>query len=971
MLLENLNKEQLEAVTNTQGPLLIVAGAGTGKTTVVTRKIGFLVEQKLALPSEILALTFTEKAAGEMEGRTLELLPLGNYDLWISTFHSFCERVLKQHGAHIGLPHEFKLLSDTAQWMLVYKNFDQFDLDYYRPSGTPYKFIETLCTHFSKCKDELVSPEDYLNYAESLKLNGDSSILLSSEESILEQKRLLEISSAYHTYQKLLLNNDSLDFGDLINYTLKLFKERPNVLRYYQNHFKYVMVDEFQDTNFAQYELIKLLCNTGSKNLAVVGDDDQSIYKFRGASVSNILNFKKDFPELKQTTLIENYRSSQEILDLAYNFIKHNDPNRLEVELGINKRLNGHQTEPATIAVIEAIDIGSELAMMISKIIEIKKENPNITWNDFAILIRSNNSANEIIPRLESSGIPYAFMANSGLYKKPLVSFLINYMRLLNNFHDSSSLFKLLSFSKFTLEHTELSKITHYANKKTLSIYEALELDDLLSTLTHNSRQKIQIVKDTLNHHAKESRERGASELFAYIVKDLGLPELLEEDSIENVQNREYLEQFYKYIENFEQESGERHLTDFLYNLELEMKAGSEGQIKFDPENGPESLKILTIHASKGLEFENVFMPGMVDQRFPSRDKNRGIDLPDALVKDILPDGDFHLEEERRLFYVAITRAKKRIYFSWAKDYGGKKEKKPSIFLSEAELISKNLHKKSTGKVVFKDKAQLDRDKIVFHDIPETFSFTDLSTFEKCPLEYKYKNYLKLPLPGAPQLSFGITMHRVFQEYMQDFINRKNNSQMDLFGESTVVDYGKIELLEELYKKAWIDDWYATKKQKEEFKNKGKDMLKIFYKATIDTKPKPKYVEQFFKLPIGNFHFVGKIDRADETPDGLAIIDYKTGKVPSKKTKSDLDQLRVYEWASKEFLNEKVSTLCYWYLEAGEIVSEKLSTPDEMLDFQENILSEINNIIEAIKYDTFFELHKSKPQHFCQFEDYK
>src|ERR1051326_936101 len=320
-LLNNLNKQQIAAITHASGPLLIVAGAGTGKTTVITRRVAYLVQEKLARPEEIVALTFTEKAAGEMQERVDLLLPLGYYDQWIATFHGFCERVLKNHALDIGLPNDFGILDEVNQWILVYKNLDKFNLNYYKPLGNPAKFIDALLSHFSRCKDELITPEEYLDYVQSLRLAQDTpektkkkKSKKKEEEATVEQTdeaeifRMEELANAYHTYQKLLVDNNFLDFGDLINYSLQLFKIRPKILEYYQKKFKFLMVDEFQDTNFAQYQLVKMLAGT-DQNLVVVGDDDQSIYKFRGASISNILKFKEEYPKLKQITLVENYRS--------------------------------------------------------------------------------------------------------------------------------------------------------------------------------------------------------------------------------------------------------------------------------------------------------------------------------------------------------------------------------------------------------------------------------------------------------------------------------------------------------------------------------------------------------------------------------------------------------------------------------------------------------------------------------------
>src|SRR3989338_1028203 len=342
-LLDGLNKVQAETVQHRMGSLLIVAGAGTGKTTVITRRIAWLIERKLADPENILAVPFTEKAATEMEELVDQLLPYGYVDVAISTFHAFCERVLRDHGLDVGLPADFKLLSTAEQWLLVRQNLDKFELDYYRPLGNPTKFIHALIRHFSRLKDEDISTDEYLKYAEGRMLNLDSAEFIGSkEEEEQEVKRLLEVASAYHLYQKLLLDKGALDFGDLITETLRLLSRRPNILKTFREKYKYILVDEFQDTNYAQYELVKLLAGD-SKNLTVVADDDQSIYKFRGASFSNIIKFKQDFPESHQVSLIENYRNSQNILDLSYKFIQGNNPDRLEVQLSHAKTKNKKQ----------------------------------------------------------------------------------------------------------------------------------------------------------------------------------------------------------------------------------------------------------------------------------------------------------------------------------------------------------------------------------------------------------------------------------------------------------------------------------------------------------------------------------------------------------------------------------------------------------------------------------------------------
>lgn len=973
-LLVGLNSEQTEAVKHTTGPLLIVAGAGTGKTTVITRKIAYLIEQGLAKPEEILALTFTDKAAGEMQERVDLLLPLGYYDMWISTFHSFCERILKSHGLDIGLPNNFQLLNEVQQWILVHRNFDKFDLNYYRPLGNPNKFIDALISHFSRCKDELISPSDYLKYAQELRLETDEPVKgkKTRREDVDETEitRIEELANAFHVYQKLLRDNGFLDFGDLINCTVELFQKRPKVLKCYQDKFKFIMVDEFQDTNYAQYQLVKMLAGERG-NLVVVGDDDQSIYKFRGASVSNILKFKENFQESKQIALVGNYRSRQEILDLAYNFIQANNPDRLEIKLDINKKLKSGSDEKAgEVRVLEGQDLSEELDCVAKKILELKNNGTVQSWNDFAVLIRANNQADELLPVLDSYNIPYTYFANRGLYKKPIVLDVLSYMRVLDNTHDSSSLYRVLTLPPFRLTHHELSTLLQYSSQKTLTLYETLLAAQTFAELSEEARKKLGQLLAFLSKHSQMLKSSTATEIMVETVAVLGLEEKLKEDSQNGNESRELLDQFYKRVEEFEKQSEQRSLHDFLQALNLEMQAGNDGGIKFDPNLGPESVKVLTVHSAKGLEFKCVFVINMVDQRFPSRKQPDPIEIPKQLIKEILPEGDFHLQEERRLFYVALTRAKTHLYLTWAKDYGGARAKKPSQFLVETGLVPSEKVSKATGKVVFtKTNGNGDRKEKtqVYHKLPSAFSYTQLTDFESCPLKYKYVHFLKLPWPGSHHMSFGSTIHKTFEEFLKIYKNNQDLKQMDLFGQTPAQNpLPEFKLLEQFYQKYWIDDWYPSKKEKEGYRKLGWKMLETFHANLSEQQPTPKYIEKFFKLKLQDFEFRGKIDRADQTKQGLEIIDYKTGKTP--KNKKDVDQLKIYQWAAQEFLKEKVGSLKYWYLQDNEFVEQSLSSPEEIVTLQEELLEIMKKIVNTVKFDLFKEEHAKLKDHNCPFE---
>src|SRR5258708_6943410 len=377
---KKLNKEQLQAIRHGSGPLLIIAGAGTGKTTVITERVKYLIEKGLAKPEEILALTFTEKAVREMEERIDVALSYGYTNMWVLTFHSFCERVLRQQALHIGLDPRFKLTSEAETTQLIRKNLFKFKLNYFRPLGNPYKFIGGMIQHFSRLQDEDINPQDYLKWATRLRKDA------------VEVKKYKELASAYKTYEELKIKNGLMDFGDLITKTLKLLRDRPNILKEYQKQFKYILIDEFQDTNYSQNKLAILLANK-EQNINVVGDDDQSVYRFRGAAVSNIIQFRKNFTKTKVVVLTKNYRSTQEILDRSYDLIQHNNPDRLEVVEGINKKLISERKEVGTkVSFIHADRVENEVDEVAKEILR-QAQDHGYDFKDIAILVRANNHA--------------------------------------------------------------------------------------------------------------------------------------------------------------------------------------------------------------------------------------------------------------------------------------------------------------------------------------------------------------------------------------------------------------------------------------------------------------------------------------------------------------------------------------------------------------------------------------------------
>jgi DNA helicase II / ATP-dependent DNA helicase PcrA len=980
-LLKDLNNEQRAAVTHAGGPLLIVAGAGTGKTTVITRRIAWLIQEGLAKPEEILALTFTDKAALEMEERVDKLLPMGFVNVLVSTFHGFGQSVLQDWGLEIGVPNTFRLLTQAEQWMLVRRNLDRFKLDYYKPLGNPTRFIHALIQHFSRAKDEEVYPDDYLKLADAKRLDtgatefvkkGKRKRKAAAAEALpdgdeMESQRLTEVAEAYKTYQDLLHKEGVLDFGDLINYALKLFRTRPKVLERYQKRFKYILVDEFQDTNYAQYELLKLLTKPAN-NITVVGDDDQSVYKFRGASISNILEFKQDYPEAKEIFLTQNYRSYQNILDTAYEFIQLNNPYRLEVKLAkkgksLSKKLVAARAGQGDVAYLPFQTGQDEAEGVVAKIIELQKKT-KAAWSEFAILVRANSQAQLFIQALRRAQLPYTYVANRGLYSESIVVLMVSYLKLLDNYHESEALYHVLTSEPFTLPHEDVSRLAYHAKKFTVSLYEALKGASALG-LSQTGVEAAQRLLGMIDKHTAYAREHSAAEVYVTAVNDLGINERLQHPA--SVREAQLLTALYHRIVRFEADTDDASLAGFLRYLSLEQESGEEGELPTDTEEGPDTVKVITVHSAKGLEWRYVFLVQLVDRRFPSVERREAIELPTELVKEILPEGDVHLQEERRLFYVGLTRARDGLFISRASDYFGKTTRRPSRFLLELGLVSEAEASAKLAKLA--PQVSVGTQVPKRFSVPDSFSFSSISSFKKCPLEFKYRHLLKLPQPGAAQLSFGNTIHKTFELYLKLWQQRSNVTQADLFGgKGSGAKLPTFDELKHFYEEAWVDEWYESKSQKQEYRDKrGPEQLKNFYETIVAVPPSVKYLEQFFKIALGPYKFVGKIDRMDAAGGGVAIIDYKTGEEPAKGLeKVDKDQLTIYQIAAEEFFKEKVTSARYWYLKPNSFSPEFVASREQEKELKQEYEAVIQDIVRTIETDSFNEVDETV-RHECRY----
>ncbi|MBI2414705.1 UvrD-helicase domain-containing protein [candidate division WWE3 bacterium] len=937
-----LNISQQKAVNHEIGPLLVVAGAGTGKTRVIAQRIKHFIEDKNINPKEILALTFTEKASGEMLARVDDVMPLGYEEPWINTFHSFADRVLRAEGIEIGLDPSFKILSSPEQWILFRKNLFKFSLNYFRPLGNPTKFISAILKFISRLQDENISTQEFAKFAQEFK--GDTE----------ETKRWQELAQVFTDYQALKLENSVLDFGDLIVWLIKLFRDRPNILKKYQNQFKHVMVDEFQDTNHAQYELIKLIApvnNLKQRSLLVVGDDSQSIYKFRGAAVSNILEFQNDYKDADMVTLLENYRSTQSILDPAYKLIQNNNPDTLETKLGISKELvskvKGKGIKPQ-VFLTETAEL--EVELVVKKILEILANESTFTYKDFAILARANSHLDPFIFALRKYGLPYQLVGNRGLYDREEIRDVLAILRIIVDPNDGICLYRTLNIDSLDIPSEVISAMLTQMRANKVSLWSVV-------------KEKQEVSVEYLVTKIKEFQDLitklSPSEFVYRVVNDLNyLSSYILDETIENqmcIKNMDlFLNIAKKFEVGFQTDTKERPtVVDFVDYVDLLIDAGdnpAQAELQdFD------TINLMTVHASKGLEFPVVFMVNLVSDRFPTRNRSDVIDLPDEIIKEVLPSGDAHLQEERRLFYVGATRAQKYLFMTLAKNYGGVREKRPSGYLEETGLKITEL---SAEKLKVEKKSQVGlfgmesgfrepKAEKITNFIPKFLSYSQVSTYEDCPLKYKYSYVLNIPQPPSHALTFGNTIHNTLRDYHTKLLFEK-------------VSFN--DLLE-MYEKNWEGAGYIDEAHRKAQFEKGKEILKKYFEDNSDKQFKTVALEKSFNLWIGGTKFYGRIDRIDELSDGnVEIIDYKTGQAKDQKYVDKDDQVTFYAIGAKEALGYTPEKMSLYFVETGE----KITTTRDSSDLAEK-KKEVEEVVAEIKSGNF----KANPGMQCDWCAYK
>ncbi len=609
-LLDELNDKQYEAVTTTEGPSLVIAGAGSGKTKVLTHKIAYLIGEKNIKPWNILAITFTNKAANEMKERVRNLIGEVADDIWMGTFHSICVRILRKTIDRIGFDSSFVIFDTSDQKTMIKKILKEQNLD------DKIFTDKSVLYEISNAKNEMLQPAQY-----AARSNGDF--------------RKEQIAEIYSIYQKRLKENNAIDFDDIINFTIEILLDNPDILEYYSDKFRYVLVDEYQDTNKSQFTLVTLLASKFG-NITVVGDNDQGIYSFRGADISNILNFEKDFPGTKIIKLEQNYRCTQNVLNVANEIIKNN-------ETKYEKKLWTSNEAGSLPKVYRGDNEYDEANYIVSEINSLRR-NEYYKYSDFAVLYRMNTQSRSIEDILRRENIPYKIIGGLKFYERKEIKDIIAYLRLIHNVADNLSLTRIINEPKRGVGKTSLDNVEQIANSNGIPMYEVIKRADEfgLNRVFGNTREFIATIEELRD--LKDTKL--ISDLIKETLKKTGYTKALEDENTIEAENRiENLNEFLTVAIEFEEQSADHSLTEFLEGITL--SSDLDGM-----EEAEESITLMTLHSAKGHEFPAVFLVGMEEGIFPG-------------YKSIGEEKE--LEEERRLCYVGITRAKEKLFMTAAK----------------------------------------------------------------------------------------------------------------------------------------------------------------------------------------------------------------------------------------------------------------------------------------------------------------
>ncbi|HTV58188.1 MAG TPA: ATP-dependent DNA helicase [Verrucomicrobiae bacterium] len=967
-----LNEEQRRAVEHGEGPLLVVAGAGTGKTRVITERIRRLLEDHADLPGEaILGLTFTDKAAGEMKHRVVKSIGERAEGVWLSTFHKFClDRVLKAADPNV------EVLDTLDHRILLRRNIGELGLKHFKRLQEPAEFLSDFEQFFSRCQDELVSPDDYDRYAAGLRqeFGAQKKTMEADAREIaeVEIEKQEELARVYRTSERLLRERNFVTFGGQLQRAVELLKSDAALRRQVRGEFRYILVDEFQDTNIAQLELLWLLAED-HRNIVAVGDDAQAIYRFRGASFGSFTIFLKRFcgvrepkhgPETDKhlVSLAQNYRSTRRILRVAEEVIANNEPSPLLPP----KHLVTQNRDGEKIRVAEFAAPTEEAHWVAGEILRLHEA--GAPWSSFAVLYRKHAHREELLSVLRRMRIPFVIRKNS-ILSSTLIRDLLAWFRLIGEPGDNVACARALAAPYWGLEPKDLVRLAERAEKnhRRPLAHEA----ETAQNEAPFTREGVRLGEFTalLERLRQSARKQRTSELLDELIAALELSPLPSDA------DSRYLERFVEFVKEWERKSEGKKLADFLEYLFYFREAG--GDIQLDEIPTSDAVQLMTVHGAKGLEFPHVFIVRVSKNDFPSGARRPAFEFPAELMKEEKPKGDFQIQEERRLFYVALTRARQRLTLSTIVN----KRKKPSPFLEDflrnpkikaqdAQQLSPSVavppaeeaagaqaassgparlfgaageNAKAYSRVALWAKA--------YHPPrpePLQLSASAIEAYKGCPMKYEFQYGWSLRGGPHADMTFGNVMHKTVKDFVESVKGGNKPSLDDVLAS---------------YEREWSSAGFPDAYQEEEYKKTGREELAAFYKTYSKSPAEVIHQEKAFELPLEHEVLVtGRIDQINRLDGGVEIMDYKTGKPKDQKKTDENLQLSVYALAAQEALELDPRRLVFYNLVTNEGVAT--SRDGKALN---NLKEEIYDIAGLIRAGQF----EARPGFGCRYCDFK
>lgn len=886
-----LNNEQKIAVDTIEGPVMVVAGPGTGKTQTIALRIANILARSDTEPDAILALTFTETGARAMRERLTGMIGSPAYYVNISTFHSFCVQVIRDNPDYFTLDPAREPLSELEKLKIIRGIIDSNNFRLIKPTGSIYHYTKALISSLSDLKREGVSPDDLEKV-----LRLESGELQNSKDDITKtefNRRTRDITKhqdllvVYREYESIILESGRFDFEDMINTVVSTFELHKDLLLSYQERFHYFLVDEFQDSNSAQNELLLLLASYWGEdaNIFVVGDPDQSIYRFQGASIENQLSFIKSFPKASIITLKENYRSRQGILDISDSLISHNNLRINDVVESLDPSLKSVEEGEADISLASLSTNTAELIYLAQDIKS--KISKGVSPANIAIIYRNNAEAKPLGDILEKYSIEYSVQGGSNVLEDPTVKNFIKILRVVEEMRrkqEDEDLFTILHYDIFTIAPLDVLKISRLASDNKLTLFDIMSASDLLQSIELDSRDRITDTLSMLAHFSELDANVTFPELFETILNESGyLKWILDQSDAHHRIAR--INTLFDEIKRMTSSDHSLNLKSFLANIDLM----NENKIRLEESlygKNPKAVTLTTAHSAKGLEWDHVYITRLIDGVWGNNKKRELIKLPTGLITNTNLSEKEKNEDERRLFYVAITRARQSLAFSYSDKYslyGTSRAASPSMFLSE--LGDSNLRLEDTTAIERESATNLEKllktnnsprstskELEFLRELVSRFSLsvTALNSYLECPYKFKLDKLLRVPRSKKPHLALGTAVHKALESFYHKLRDEDKTPPPDFLTQ----DFEKALSLEIL-----------TPKDYELRLEQGKKLLSAYYEFFQQDFQQPLFLEKYFRVHMDDVTLTGKIDRIewyDKNDRTIIVTDYKTGKAKTK-----------------------------------------------------------------------------------------